>query len=110
MQHRKYFGEIKERTMADPNEFRINGDIAFMTVYDGQGNPLADIKIDAEDVEALKTRKWSYAPERCQLYSRVPTYISLKKFLLKEEGRITIDCLNGDRHDFRKINLKVREK
>lgn len=102
------YGYIRKRTMSDPNVFEIRGSITKIFLYDGNAKPIATVIIDTEDYDKVKDRKWSYNQFSGQVYSRVPTYVSLKRTLLNIESYRRVVFKNEDKKDFRKHNLHVQ--
>lgn len=59
--HYKQFvrnGKILERTIYDPNEIIVTGDIAEIILYNLKGKEIARTTIDTEDVDKIKEYKW----------------------------------------------------
>lgn len=55
-------GSMRKRTMRDPNEIIIKGDIAEVVLYDKHCEEVARTIIDTEDIEKIKKYKWYLSP------------------------------------------------
>lgn len=96
------------------NEYRIEGDIAFIRLRSKKGD--YEVKIDAEDLERVIARgRWNLVTAHGRYYyattysggANAKTY--LHRFLTNApKGRsVMVDHLNGDTLDCRKANLRV---
>ena len=98
------FGELRERTMRDPNETVIKGAIAEMALYDRTGIPVAATLFDAHLVPEVSQYKWrsrgGYA------YNSLHN-IFLHALIMGEapEGK-EVDHVNRDPLDNRRQNLR----
>ena len=54
-------GKILDRTIYDPNEIIIKGDVAEIVLYDKKGKETARTVIDINNVEKIKAHKWHLA-------------------------------------------------
>lgn len=59
-QYKKYgkFLDNIPRTILDPNEIQVCGDIAYIDIYDLLGNVVTKAIIDTEDIDKVKDIKW----------------------------------------------------
>lgn len=111
------YGEIKDnnpRTVFDPNEFRVNGDVTEIDTYDQFGNVVSTFIIDTEDLPLATQYKWSSKFKRGNPYmhsflntktkERRSVYF-YREILGNPKGNI--DHINRNTLDNRKKNLRV---
>ena len=102
-----YHGKILKRTMFDPNEIIVKGDIAEIVLYNNKNKEVARAIIDAEDAEKVRKYKW------CLVGGRVATRPSGKPIEIqhvvlgmKANMEIHIDHRNRNPLNNRKQNLR----
>ena len=113
-QHKK--GEIKDpspRTRFDRNEIRIDGDVAYVCLYNSDFSIKGLCKIDADDVEKIRytkwTESWGYAYYKG---TRTTKGYHMHRLIMGtiEQKDVYVDHINGDRLDNRKVNLRLVNK
>ena len=108
LQQLKRFGEFKDhnpRNKFDPNEIRINGEVAELDVYDLSGNVIQTFKFDSEDYELVSKYKWNLGADGyCRSGS---SNIRLHRLVLGVKEGCQVDHINLDITDNRKCNLRV---
>lgn len=108
-QFRKFecFKDNSSRTPRDKNEIIIEGEIAYICLYDRQYNIIAKAIIDVDDVEKVKNIKW-----RLNKNGYVMNNSKSSMFLHRRILGVNniVDHINGNRLDNRKSNLRVATK
>lgn len=101
-------GRILERTIYDRNEIIIEGDIAYIQLYDTHCKPIKKAIIDKEDIDKCKQYKWGITG-RYVLSVIKGKGILLHNFVLnrKASHKIQVDHRNQIKHDCRKSNLRL---
>jgi hypothetical protein len=94
------------------NNYTINGQAVFVTVKRGGTGELFTFQCDVSDLELLKQRSWvmhskSVSVGGTRRVNGKCVNVSLQKHLI---GASFIDFLNGDRLDFRRVNMAPLEK
>lgn len=110
----KRFGKLLDtnsRSIYDPNEYRVEGDITYIYVYDKRGNKLPqEVIVDTEDLGriikykvylAYKSKDNSYYG-MCNISRN--NKIAVHRLLC--ESYTTVDHINGNTLDNRKNNLR----
>lgn len=107
-QYCKYgkFLDTNPRTVQDPNEIRIEKDIAYISLYDINSNKIDEAIIDAEDVDKVKDIKWSKTFYGYIRGRKDDKGIFLHRFLLDCEDEYDVDHINHNILDNRKNNLR----
>ena len=98
------------RTIRDPNEFVIEGDICTISIYNRKSEKIAETIIDAEDYEKCRPYKWhgSVGPDgNMRIWSSKAG--SLPSIILAFVPSYTVvgDHIDGNTLDNRKSNLQV---
>jgi len=100
-------GKIFKRTVYDPNEFIIEGDICKIKLYDQKGNYKAEAIIDAEDYGKVKNTKWCQANTgRVISSSNKLLHHVILDFKYKNHKK-QVDHIYGDVLDNRKSKLRI---
>ena len=107
----KKYGEFLEdspRYENDPNEIRIDGDIARIVLYDFLFDELDEqVVIDAEDVDKIKLYHWD-KKNGCIVGKEFGRPILLPNIILNTDNKV--EHINGDYLDNRKENLRIIER
>lgn len=101
------FRDTSPRTQRDKNKFTIQGDVAYISLYDKYYNEIDRAIIDADDVDKVKNIKWRM---NCNGYvhNNSDTSIFLHRRILNTD--CLVDHINGNRLDNRKANLRIATK
>ena len=108
--HIWYFGYIKERTILHSNEFVVDGDICFISLYNGKSEKIAEAVIDAEDYEKCKPYKWCGDKNKNgNIYVVNKVVGTLAPFIInfKSTTKMVVDHKDGNTLDNRKQNLQI---
>lgn len=106
----KRFGhpiDTNPRTLYDKNEIYVDGEIAYIDLYDSHGNVVAQAIIDAEDVPKVRYIKWKLSSSGYAM--NTPKYknsnLHISRIILGTEE--FVDHINHNTLDNRKYNLRV---
>lgn len=98
------FGEIRNRTLSDKNEFVLKRDYAEMVIFDRDSKEKCRALIDKEDVEKVKNAgSWCCDTSGYVMNGK---YKKLHGFLLGKKNGYEIDHINRDKLDNRRKNLR----
>lgn len=102
--HKKFL-DANPRTKNDPNEIRVEKDVAYISLYDVNSNKIGEAIIDSEDVDKVKDTKW-YKDCGYVKGTKDDKGIKLHRFLLNCEDEYDVDHINHNTLDNRKSNLR----
>lgn len=105
-QMRKYGHILDVRTSYDANRINYFDDHAEIIITDRKDKYLCKAIIDREDAERVSSYRWTSNGKYIRMFNKTsPIY--LHRFILKYDGDLDIDHINGDRLDNRKENLRI---
>lgn len=115
----KHYRQIKKygfatdqnpRTSYDYNEIRIDGEIAYIDLYDTKCNVIATAMIDKEDVDKIRYTKWKLSGSGYAM--NAPKFKGKNKHMSRIvlETDQFVDHINHNTLDNRKRNLRVVTK
>lgn len=115
----KHYKQIKKyghptdsnpRTIYDRNEIRIDGDVAYVDLYDNKCNVIAAAIIDAEDVPLIRYTKWKLSNSGYAM--NTPKFSASNTHMSRVI--LGVDCIadhiNYNTLDNRKANLRPATK
>lgn len=105
-------GKISKRTIYDKNEFIIKDGVCTIICFNKNGEILAKAIIDEVDYEKVKDKKWSYLKIGYLMCSNENLYLHryIMQDYMKNNTQDTIDHINRNKLDNRKINLRILTK
>lgn len=110
MQYSRH-GKCFERTIRDPNDYEVSGDVAKIFMYDNHGNRTGTAIVDSEDLDRCLQYKWRIQKRRHTDYARTRSKenknLLLHRLVTGYEGNLDIDHINGNGLDNRKENLRI---
>lgn len=117
---RKHYGQLMRygfvrdnnpRSNNDPNEITIDGNIAYIDLYNQRNEKIFTTIIDSEDVKRVKDKKWRVSIKRGKPYvisgHGAGNQVYLARFLLNYYGENDVDHIDGDVLNNRKKNLRI---
>ena len=113
----KHYNQLKEgmikdenpRSRTDKNEIRIDGDVAYIDLYDMNETVIATALIDAEDVPKVRYSKWRLTRYGYVVSQRKDNKCNyLHRIVLSVDD--FVDHINHNTLDNRKSNLRVVTK
>lgn len=111
-QYKKYgeFLDNNPRTISDPNEIRVDGETAFMDLYDKFCNVVATVEFDAEDIPKVQYTKWSLS--QSGYASNRPKYKGMNKHFHRVVLGTDqfVDHIDGNKLNNHKSNLRICTK
>lgn len=100
------YGEIRGRTIREPNKFIVSGDIVEIILYDKHSKEIAKTVVDLSKYDVVSKYKW------CLSDGYIATKVNGKKTYLHRlivyvSDTMFIDHINGNKLDNRESNLRV---
>lgn len=95
------------RTRYDKNEIIKHKDYAEIILYDKKNVEVARTKIDIEDIEKCKSKKWCVSPLGYCITTIKGRKVSLHRFIMNCDKDFIVDHINHDTLDNRKYNLRI---
>lgn len=106
-QMRKY-GRISDRINKGEHKIRIEGDVAYVDIYDKTDMKIAECIIDSEDINIVKLSTWSLSNGRHTQYCKSNELGPLHRVILGiTDSSIVVDHINHNGLDNRKCNLRT---
>lgn len=103
----KCFKDNSPRTQRDKNNITIDGDVAYIDLYDKQYNIIAKAIIDKEDIDKIKNIKWRL---NCNGYVVNNSKVSIFLHRRILDTNELVDHKDGNRLNNRKNNLRIATK
>lgn len=98
--------KLTNRSRQEPNEIRVEGDVAIITTYDKYGEPFREVIIDASDVGKVEKNKW-YILKKGYVACKINGItVYLHRMLLGYPDGCEVDHINGNKADNRRSNLR----
>ena len=109
LQYKKYgyFRDNSPRTQRDKNEIIIDGNVAYIVLYDKFYNEIARAIIDTKNINKVKYLKWRLN-HNGYVYNNSNSSIFLHRVILNTN--CFVDHINGNRLDNREQNLRICTK
>jgi hypothetical protein len=103
-QHLYRHGRLFEHTRYDPPKIEIEGETAYLPLYNNKGDKIIDVLIDASEVEWTKNYKWYRGGKNHVLNKGIG---SLARAIMKAAPGEIVDHINRNTFDNRRINLRI---
>ena len=100
----KRHGKTFNRTQYDLNEIIIDGDIAYIQLYNKQNEPISKAIIDSDDVNNVKSIRWGLHGKG---YVKNQNGKLLHRIILNVDKNDISDHINQNKLDNRKSNLRL---
>ena len=107
----KKYGHVLDdnpRTIFDKNDIYVQGDIAYVELYDIKSNYVATAKIDKEDIIKILPYKWRFTHGYAHVANRKTKSLMMHKIIMNTDE--FVDHINHDTLDNRKCNLRIVTK
>lgn len=110
-QFKKYgkFLDNNPRTIYDLNEIRVDGDTAYMDIYDKHCNKVAEVVFDAEDIPKVQYTKWHLGYGYAVNYSKRQGHTKHFHRVILGTDQF-VDHIDGNKLNNRKSNLRLCTK
>lgn len=108
----KKYGHVIDtnpRCRRDKNEIRIDGEIAYIDLYDTNGNKTATTMIDSDDVEKVRYSKWRLSHGYVVTSRKFATQNDYLHRIILSTNEF-VDHINHNTLDNRKSNLRIITK
>ena len=101
----RHHGKIFERTCRDKNEYRVEGDVAFISLYNRNGDVVAETKVDLVDIERILQHKWCVDSDGYAISTVGNKQLKLHRFVFGDTNMM-IDHIDRDKLNNTKSNLR----
>ncbi len=104
------YGKVLERTVYDPNTYRVRGPVVHIDLYNVKRVHIKTITADIEDLDLLKTMKLTYSAANDAVTTKPDKKgpnINLARIIMKAQKNDIVRFASEDRMNFMKRNLVV---